>query len=154
MLRHLADFVTPLYAAVHRLPLQGSSIEEDAYRSLKLMLTHALVVQPPDWSKTFHVFVDASDMAIGSALMQCTPQNLYQPVYYASRQLSAAKKNYSTTECQVVGMVYNIAKFWHYLLGRRFTFHVDHSALLYLVNKQALTGWLARWMLLLQEFDF
>ena len=45
-------------------------------------------------------------------------------------------------------MVYSINKFRHYLLGRKFTFHVDHSALLYLVNK------LARWMLLLQEFDF
>ena len=33
-------------------------------------------------------------------------------------------------------------------------FHVDHAALLYLVEKQALTGKLARWMLLLQEFEF
>ena len=51
-------------------------------------------------------------------------------------------------------MIYSINKFRHYLLGWIFTFHVDHSALLYLVNKQALTGRLARWMLLLQEFDF
>ena len=32
-------------------------------------------------------------------------------------------------------MIYNINKFWHYLLGRKFTFHVDHAALLYLVEK-------------------
>ena len=51
-------------------------------------------------------------------------------------------------------MIYSITKFRHYLLGRKFTFHVDHSALLYLVNKQALTSRLARWMMLLQEFDF
>ena len=51
-------------------------------------------------------------------------------------------------------MIYNINKFWHYLLGKKFIFHVDHTALLYLVSKQALTGKLARWMLLLQEFDF
>ena len=31
---------------------------------------------------------------------------------------------------------------------------MDHVNLLYLVSKQALTGKLARWMLLLQEFDF
>ena len=64
MLRHLADFATPLHAAVHRLPFQWSSIEEEAYQSLKLMLSHAPVVQPPDWSEPFHVFVDASDIAI------------------------------------------------------------------------------------------
>ena len=86
--------------------------------------------------------------------MQCTPPNWYRPVYYASRRLSAAEKNYSTTEREALGMIYNISKFRHYLLGRKFTFHIDHSALLYLVNKQALTGRLARWMLLLQEFDF
>ena len=51
-------------------------------------------------------------------------------------------------------MIYTISKFRHYLLGQKFTFHVDHAALLYLVEKQTLTGKLARWMLLLQEFDF
>ena len=51
-------------------------------------------------------------------------------------------------------MVYSINKFRHYLLGKKFTFHVDHSALLYLVSKQELTGKLARWTLLLQEFEF
>ena len=51
-------------------------------------------------------------------------------------------------------MIYSVNKFQHYLLGRKFTFHGDHSALLYLVSKQELTGKLARWMLLLQEFEF
>ena len=99
-------------------------------------------------------FVDTSDITIGSALMQCTPPIWYRPVYYASRHLSFVEKNYSTMEREALGMVYNITKFRHYFLGRRFTFHVDHSTLLYLVNKQGLTGRLARWMLLLQEFDF
>ena len=48
-------------------------------------------------------------------------------------------------------MIYNINKFWHYLLGKKFTFHVDHATLL---SKQAVRGTLALWMLLLQEFDF
>ena len=61
MLRHLADFTTLLHAAVHRLPFQWSSIEDEAYKSLRLMLSHAPVVQPPVWSEPFHVFVDASD---------------------------------------------------------------------------------------------
>ena len=51
-------------------------------------------------------------------------------------------------------MIYSINKFRHYLLGKKFTFHVDHAALLYLVSKQSLTDKLARWMLLLQEFEF
>ena len=86
--------------------------------------------------------------------MQCTPPIWYQPVYYASRRLSTTEKNYSTTEREALDMIYNINKFRHYLLGRKFTFLVDHSALLYLVNKQALTSRLAPWMVLFQEFDF
>ena len=51
-------------------------------------------------------------------------------------------------------MVYAVTKFWHYLLGNKFMFHVDHSTLVYLVNKQSLHGKLAQWMLILTEFDF
>mgnify|MGYP000677477302 FL=1 len=51
-------------------------------------------------------------------------------------------------------MVYNVTKYHHYLLGRKFSFHVDHSALIYLVSKASLTGKIARWTLLLQEFEF
>ena len=51
-------------------------------------------------------------------------------------------------------MIYNINKFRHYPLGRKFVFHADHAALLYLVSKQSLTGKSACWMLLLQESEF
>ena len=154
MIRHLADFATPLHAAVHRIPFQWAETEEKAYQALKVMLSQAPVVQPPDWSKSFHVFVDASDVAIGSVLMQLTEPKWYRPVYYASRKLSKAERNYSTTEREALGMVYSVTKYRHYLLGRKFSFHVDHSALLYLVSKAALTGKIARWTLLLQEFEF
>ena len=86
--------------------------------------------------------------------MQLTAPNWYRPVYYSSRKLSTAERNYSTTEREALGMIYNINKFRHYLLGKKFTFHVDHATLLYLVSKQTLTGKLARWMLLLQKFEF
>ena len=51
-------------------------------------------------------------------------------------------------------MVYSVTKYQHYLLGRKFLFHVNHSALVYLVSKASLTGKLARWSLLLQELEF
>ena len=86
--------------------------------------------------------------------MQLTAPNWYRPIYYASQKLSTAERNYSRTEREALGMIYNINKFRHYLLGKKFTFHVDHATLLYLVSKQTLTEKLARWMLLLQDFEF
>ena len=116
------------------------------------MLAKAPIVQPPQWDLSFHVFVDASDVAIGAVLMQARVLDWFRPVYYASQRLSSAKKNYSATEA--LGMVYSVNKFRNYLLGNKFTFHVDHSALVNLVAKQALHGKFARWMLILTEFEF
>jgi hypothetical protein len=98
--------------------------------------------------------VDASDIAIGSILMQKYEKNWFRPVYYASRRLSKAEKNYSTTEREALRMIYSVTKFRHYLLGKRFTFHVDYSALVYLVSKASLASKLAQWTLLLQEYEF
>ena len=66
MIRHLADFATSLHAAVQWVPFQWAETEEKAYQALKVMLSQALVVQPPNWTKSFHVFVDASDIAMVS----------------------------------------------------------------------------------------
>jgi hypothetical protein len=129
MIRHLADFATPLHATVHREPFTWTKEEEKDFAALKLLLSCAPVVQPPDWEKEFHVFVDASDIAIGSVLMQMYEKNWFRPVYYASRRLSKAEGKYSTTEREFLGMIYSMTKFHHYLLGKKFTFHVDHSPL-------------------------
>lgn len=46
-------------------------------------------------------------------------------------------------------MIYAVTKFRHYLLGNKFVLHIDHQALVYIVNKAALVRKMARWMLLL-----
>ena len=83
----MAKFAKPLDAAIHRLSFQWAETEQKAYQALKVMLSQAPVVQRPDWSKSFHVFVDASDIAINSVLMQLTEPKWYRPVYYANRTL-------------------------------------------------------------------
>ena len=52
-----------------RVPFQWVELEEKAYQALKVMISQALVVQPLDWTNSFHVFVDVSDIAIRSVLM-------------------------------------------------------------------------------------
>ena len=68
--------------------------------------------------------------------------------------MSKAERNYSRMEREALGMVYSVRKYLHYLLGQKFSFRVDHSALVYLVSKASLTRKLARWTLLLEEFEF
>ena len=125
-----------------------------AFNKLKRRLSKAPNLIPPNWSKPFEVYVDASNVAIGSVLSQKNSKGHDRPIYFASRQLSAAERNYSVTEREGLGMIFSVQRYRHYLLGYKFTFHIDHDALKYMINKPQLSGRIARWVLLLQEFDF
>ena len=65
-----------------------------------------------------------------------------------------AERKYTTTEREVLVVVYACKKFRHYLLGYRIVFDTDHESLKYLVKKLDLSGRIARWVLLLQEFNY
>ena len=75
MIRYLGDVTTLLHTFIYKTPFQWSTVEPEAYDYLWKMLTKVPVVQPPDWTKGFHVFVYALDIAIGSALMQLSEPN-------------------------------------------------------------------------------
>ena len=51
-------------------------------------------------------------------------------------------------------MIFYVQNFKHYLLDYKFKLHIDHGALKYMIKKPQLSGKVARWVLLLQEFDF
>ncbi|CAN6711676.1 unnamed protein product [Malus baccata var. baccata] len=74
-------------------------------------------------------------------------------IYYASRTLNDAQLNYSTTEKELLAIVFALDKFRSYLLGTKVIIFTDHAALKYLLTKKEAKPRLIRWMLLLQEFD-
>ncbi len=76
-----------------------------------------------------------------------------QLVMYSSRLLNYVDRNYTTTKREALAIVYALRKFRPYLLGNKFTFFVDHMALVYLVNKPQVFGRLTKWLLLFLEYD-
>ena len=127
---------------------------QKAFEDLKKTLVKAPVLSPPDWNKEFHVIIDASGWCLGAILWQHGEEKQEHPVYYANRQMSPVEKKYTTTEREALAVVYACKKFRHYLLEYRIVFHTDHDSLKYLVNKPDLSGRIARWILLLQEFNY
>src|SRR5277367_2492833 len=121
---------------------------------LKEKIVAAPILVFPDWSKEFHVHVDASSIALGIVLAQLGEGNIDHPIAFVSRKLSIAEKNYTTTEREGLAMVYALQKFRNYLLGSHFKMFTDHSALKYLVNKPVLGGRICRWLILFPEYDF
>ncbi|KAL3683144.1 hypothetical protein R1sor_001166 [Riccia sorocarpa] len=152
---HYAVITVPLTALLQDLvDFFWSEHYQASFELLKLKLVEAPVMRSPDWSIPFHVLVDTSTTATGSVLSELDENNKDHPIYYASRQLSKAERNYAATELECLGMIFSVQKFRHYLLGTQFVFHVDHQALRYIVNRPSRSGKLARWMLLLQEYTF
>ena len=87
------------------------------FEALKAKLTTFPCLIPPKWDVPFHVYCDASAVAVGVALCQpYGPELKDRPIAFASRQLTAAERNYSTTERECLAMVYSVKKFRHYLL--------------------------------------
>ena len=74
-------------------------------------------------------------------------------VYYASKTLNKAQRNYTTIEKELLTVVYALDKFQAYLVGSNIIIFTDHSALKYLLTKQNAKARLIRWVLLLQEFN-
>ena len=108
---------------------------ENAYQYIKTQYQNASILIGFDWKLEFHVHTYASDIAVGAMLAQNPTGKTDPPIAYASRLLSKAENNYTTTEKEALAMVYAVNKFRHYLLGNKFIFYVDHLALQYLVNK-------------------
>jgi len=90
----------------------------DAFQQIKLALISAPIVQPPDWDLPFEVMCDASDFAVGAVLGQRKDKKLHA-IYYASRTLDDAQRNYATTEKEFLAVLFAFEKFRSYLVGSK-----------------------------------
>ena len=95
---------------------------------------------------------DASDYAMGVVLGQ-KADKMFKAIYYSSKTFNEAQENYSTTEKEMLAMVFACEKFRPYILGSHVIIHTDHAAIKYLMAKKEVKPRLIRWVLLLQEFD-
>ena len=79
---------------------------------------------------------------------------MFKAIYYANKTFNEAQENYSTTEKEMLAMVFSCEKFRPYILGSHVIIHIDHAtASKYLMAKKEAKPRLIRWVLLLQEFD-
>ncbi|KAL4290534.1 hypothetical protein GQ457_14G026900 [Hibiscus cannabinus] len=119
-----------------------------AFNILKQKLVTAPIVEPPDWKLPFELMCDASNYAVGAVLGQ-RKGKIFHPIYYASKTLNDAQTNYTTTEKEMLAVIFAFDKFRSYLMGTKVTVHTDHSAIKYLLSKKDAKPMLIRWILLL-----
>ncbi|KAG2886437.1 hypothetical protein PC117_g25375 [Phytophthora cactorum] len=82
-----------------------------AFDAMKTIFSIATVLMLPDHSKPFHVVCDASDFAIGCALMQYDDDESERVMSYQSHQLKPAERNYPVHDKELLAMRYVLIKF-------------------------------------------
>nr|GEW57278.1 reverse transcriptase domain-containing protein [Tanacetum cinerariifolium] len=154
--RFIQDFSKIARSMTHLLeketPFVFSKDCIDAFETLKKKLTEAPILVAPDWNLPFELMCDASDFATVAVLGQRKTKH-FQPIHYASKTMTEAQIHYTTTEKEMLAIVYAFEKFRPYLVLSKSIMHTDHSALKYLLSKQDAKPRLLRWILLLKEFD-
>ncbi|GJW51228.1 reverse transcriptase domain-containing protein [Tanacetum coccineum] len=152
----IQDFCKIALSMTHLLeketPFIFSTECREAFETLKKKLTEAPILVAPDWDLPFEIMCDASDFAVGAVLGQRKTKH-FQPIHYASKTMTDAQAHYTTTEKELLAVVYAFEKFRPYLVLSKTIVYTDHSALKYLLAKQDAKPRLLRWILLLQEFD-
>nr|GEZ86083.1 hypothetical protein [Tanacetum cinerariifolium] len=124
-----------------------------AFKTLKDKLTKVPILIAPNWDQPFELMCDASDFDVGAVLGQRIEKH-FRPIHYASKTMNQAEANYTTTEKEMLAVVYAFEKFRSYLIMNKSIVYTDHSALKYLFAKKDAKARFLRWILLLQEFDF
>lgn len=152
----------PDFAAIAR-PLHGLTKKnvrfqwtddcEAAFQKMKAKMMEAPVLAMPSDHGKFILDTDASGEAIGCVLSQ-VQDGVERVVCYGSRTCSNAEKNYDVTRRELLAIVYFLKSFRQYLLGRPFLLRTDHSALQWLRRTPLPIGQQARWLAIIEEFQF
>ncbi|GJV11929.1 reverse transcriptase domain-containing protein [Tanacetum coccineum] len=86
-----------------------------AFDKLKHELMQAPMMIKPDWSLPFEVMCDASDYDVGVVLGQRIDKH-FKPIHYASKTMNEAQENYTTTEKELLAVIFAFNKFCQYLV--------------------------------------
>lgn len=156
--RRFVPKFSEIAAPLHALTKKGAAFNwtpecQTAFDHLKASLIGADVLALPDDEGQFILDTDASDSAIGAVLSQ-VQNGEERPVCYASQLYDKHQRNYNVTRKELLALVTFVKKFRQYLLGRHFVIRTDHAALTWLRRCSEPIGQQARWLEILEEFDF
>jgi hypothetical protein len=124
-----------------------SSQWEEAFLTLKKLLTTAPVLAQPNIEKPFDVYCDASSMGIGGVLMQDG-----RAIAYASWQLQCHEEH-PTHDLELLAVIYALKAWMHYLLGNLVHIYIDHKSQKYLFTQPDLNMRQWRWLELINDYE-
>lgn len=126
---------------------------EAAFQILKELITTPPILAYVDYSKPFLITTDASKNGLGAVLSQ-GDIGADKPIAFASRSLSKAESNYSTTEREMKAIIFAVNHFKPYVFGTKFTICTDHKPLSQVFRVKDPGSRLTKYRLALAEYDY
>jgi hypothetical protein len=151
--RFVKDFST-IAAPLNELTKKGvhfswGKVQEHSFNVLKDKLTHAPLLQLPDFNKTFELECDASGIGFGGVLLQEGKH-----VVYFSEKLSGPVLNYSTYDKELYALMRTLETWQHYLWPKEFVIHSDHESLKHIRSQGKLNRRHAKWVEFIEPFPY
>jgi hypothetical protein len=129
------------------------TIANNAFESLKLSLTRALLLFPPDYCRDYFLYLAALDYTIGMVLVQEDDVHNEHVIYYLSRSLTPTEIKYQHVKKLALATVQAVQCFRHYILSRKTTVISHCNPMQHILTRQLLGGKYSKWIVILQEFD-
>lgn len=150
---NFATIVAPITDLIKKKPskIQWNPAAQEAFEKLKTLLISSPILIAPCFDRRFYVECDASDVGIGSVLIQKDDEGSDHVVAYFSRKLTKGERKFSVTERECLAVLAAIEKFRYYIEGSDFEIITDHASLIWLMNLKDPVGRLGRWAMKLQS---
>lgn len=150
-----AELATPLTDLLgQKAKWQWTPATEEAFHNLKEALANPTPLCRPDQSRPYVLQTDASAQGMGSVLYQEREDGGRDIISYASARFRPHERRYDINEQECLALIWAIKTFRPYLEDKRFTLRTDSKTLTWLNTMKESKTKLARWALLLQQYNF
>jgi RNase H-like domain found in reverse transcriptase/Reverse transcriptase (RNA-dependent DNA polymerase)/Integrase zinc binding domain len=126
----------------------------NAFNQIKTAIRNAPSLYHINYNKNFIIETDASDFAIGSALMQENDNHQRHPIEYYGRKLSLSERNYPTFDKELLSIVESLNHYRHIIDGQKVIIYTDHQAITNFLSMGSLKNQRqARWSMILSMYN-
>ncbi|CAL2271628.1 unnamed protein product [Prunus armeniaca] len=127
---------------------------QQAFEEIKHYLSNPPVLSPPKRGRPLKLYISASEISIGSLLVQDNKEGKEQAVYYLSRTLTEVERKYSAIERLCLALYFTAMKLRHYMLPYTIYIIAKTDLIKYMLTRPMLRGRIGKWTLALTEFAF
>lgn len=128
--------------------------QQAAFNDLVQALTASPVLALYDKNSETELHTDASSRGVSGMLLQRGKDGLFHLVYCVSKKLTQEEANYHSSKLELLAVIHSVNRLRQFLLNIKFTIVSDCQALVLLRTDRTKNPQIARWICLLQEFDY